>query len=274
MTTSAPAKLFLDTNVCYKLLASPYLAHLSGIRAAICKRYRIVVSPETMIELMRTFKGGSGEFFHEDRKRLGVMAGWTEYPVFLSLPGEFGIKASLGLNAPARFGRDEFRRIYKLFLAATSRHRLFETGVPKGNRIVKFDPGIIERQHLAGRASHRSWLKDVLSGEYKYPPPDRWAVAFAKVHKLDLSVEQADTLATDLSAFEKTLFEAAAKNSNYQPDGHDGDWVDGQQLIYLCDPNIHFLTDDKSIKAKCAKSQQCHRVLLLPEFVRSLGHQI
>ncbi|MGD1068759.1 MAG: hypothetical protein ABSB15_01355 [Bryobacteraceae bacterium] len=272
MTVSV--KLFFDTNVCDKLLKPPYLVHLAEIKTAIRKHYRIVISSETFIELMRTFKGGSGEFFKHDQNRMRVMAGWGAYPTFLSLPGEFTMKQSLGLNVPAAFGPTWFRKTLKTFLAATSRRQLFEDGVPMGKHLVKFDPEIIEQQHKAGEESHRKWLQDAASGQYIYPPPERWAVGFGEQLGVTLSPEQATTLANDLSAmyaFRKASFEIASKNKNYRWDNRDGDWVDGQQLGYLCDPSIRLVTDEQPIRQKCATSQQSQRVLLLSEFVANLG---
>ena len=44
-------RIFFDTNVPSKLLAGPYLPRINDIHHEIERRYRVVFSPETFIEL-------------------------------------------------------------------------------------------------------------------------------------------------------------------------------------------------------------------------------
>ena len=83
----------------------------------------------------------------------------------------------------------------------------------------------------------------------------------------ELSIGQAQKLASALDAayeYEKHLCEIA-KNGMFNFDNHGGDWIDLQQLFYLADPNVYFLTEDKDIRQRCGSSLQSNRILLLKE---------
>ena len=75
-------------------------------------------------------------------------------------------------------------------------------------------------------------------------------------------------LAKCLSAafeYERTKFNLAANNSKLNVGKWDSDWGDFQQLFYLCDPSLHFLTDDEGIRTRCKGSEQSKRIILLKE---------
>lgn len=264
-------RIFFDTNIPSKLLADPYLPRLSDIRYEIERRYRIVFSPETFIELMDTLKGGDGSFFESDRRRLRITAGRASVQ-FMHFPGEFALKQSLAIERPAAFGPADFKRWYNLIRKARDRGELFERGVQRGECAITFDPGVIEVQQEAGKKTYREWLQKAVTGGYAFPPPERWAPMFARDLGCQITPEQAAKFARDLSAayeFRNSDFNVAACNKTYRCENRDSDWVDGQQLIYLCDPTAHFLTDEVKIKTKCAASPQSKRVLILSEFVRN-----
>lgn len=271
-------RIFFDTNVASKLLADPYLARLSDIRHEIERRYRVVFSPETFIELMDTLKGGDGSFFEADRRRLRITAGRRAAVQFMHLPGEFALQRSLGTQRPAAFGPADFKRWYNVIQSAGNRSQLFERGVPRREYVMVFDPSVIEVQQEAGKTTYREWLQKAVTGTYAFSPPGGWALNFARDLGCEITLEQAAKLAEDLSAayeFRKYDFNAAAQNRTYRWEKRGSDWVDGQQLIYLCDPSAHFLTDEAKIKTKCAASPQSKRVLLLSEFIRNdLGMQL
>ena len=220
---------------------------------------------------MDTLKGGDGSFFRFDKERMKVAAGKGTTVQFMRFPGEFALHRSLSNDRPAQFGPNDFKRWYNLIQRAEFRDELFEHGVVRGKYESIFDPNIIVTQQNEGKESYREWLQKAVSGGYSFPPPERWATTFAKDLGCDIAADQARTLAADLSAayeFRNYDFNAAAANKSYRWDKKDSDWVDGQQLIYLADSELYFVTEEAKIRTKCAASPQSSRVLILPEFVR------
>lgn len=267
-------KLFLDTNVCSKLLSAPYDLHYEDIKKRIGERYQMVVSTETLIEMMDILKGGNGEYFEWDVKRIRVMAG-IDTPTFLPSVGEFSLRQSLGIEQPAKFQPNDFEKWYRVITSASSRTQLFEYGVRWKSDRFKINPAVVVDQQRAGKDSYREWLEICRTGR-AFPPPERWAWTHARPFNLNLTLEQALKLGNDLSAayeFSKSQFGKAKNDPKFKVDAEarQNDWVDGQQLMYLCDPTLHMLTDDSRIKSECSASPQSERIFLLPQFVSDLG---
>ena len=242
--------------------------------AAIRERYEIAVSPETVIELLNTLKSGTGNHFSHDQKRFRVCMCGERNARFLALPGEFVMKQALGIKALAKYPATHFRDIVQGIIAAKSHAQLLKGGVSLGQYGYVFNPGINHRKHEAGVVSHREWMKDAKSKNKAFPPPERWGIALADGLSVKIDGAQSITLTESLSAyyaFEQELFNVAYANPNLNVEKRDGDWVDGEQLIYLSEPTMHFLTEESKIKVKAANSDQRDRILILPEFLKDIG---
>jgi hypothetical protein len=64
--------------------------------------------------------------------------------------------------------------------------------------------------------------------------------------------------------YDQFLWELAEKHK-YDFASHDSDWIDEQQLFYLADPAILFITSDTKIRLRTSKSKQADRVLSFEE---------
>ena len=60
----------------------------------------------------------------------------------------------------------------------------------------------------------------------------------------------------------------------YNAEKNRNDWIDSQQLFYLCDPRVHLITDDSKIRDRCKTSDQSERVILVSELPGLLGVKI
>jgi hypothetical protein len=270
-------KLFLDTNVCEHLLNPPYADRLQGFLTIVRRKYQISVSPETVIELLRTLQGGDGEHFAFDQRRFRVcVCGDLQRANFMSLPGQFAMKHALGLDVPAKFPGAHFKQMTKGVLKANNRTELFETGVKIGKYDVTFNNAINEEQHEEGMASHRTWMEDIMTGQYQYPPPDRLGIGFATGLGVDIDSATGAKLVDGISAYfayQKNLFDQANSGTRVNLEKRKGDWVDGQQLIYLSDPDMHLLTGDGKIKDRAKLSEQSKRIRSISEFAKDMGFQ-
>ncbi len=270
------AKIILDTNVCGKLLTHEYSRDLQRIKAEINRSYRVVVSPETFIELLEALSGGDGSHFEADRDRLRIMSGGGK-PRFLRFPGAFVLWKVLGLkSAVTKFDPAHFEKWFRLVLRAKSRDQMVNGLVndPLSSRIgFRFDPEKIRAQQEAGKAAHRERLEKIReAGEIDVPGPV-WAAGIAQSVGHRVNEEQARRLLVGLDAafrYRNELRRIVCTNP-YNFDKHKGDWVDWQQLFYLCDPQIHLLTDDDGIKNRVGDSIQLDRILLFRTFLTESG---
>jgi hypothetical protein len=272
----ARPKLILDTNVCGKLLTPAYSSDLERIKGRINRTYRVVISPETFIELLETIRGGDGSHFETDRDRLRLMSGGGK-PTFLEFPGAFVVWKVLGLKSTVtRFGPADFERWFRLVLIAKSRDQMINGLVddPRSSRIsYRFSPERVTAQQNSGKAAHRRQLEKTREAGETRVSGIHWAAGIAKAVGHSLTSQQATRLLESLDAafhYRNELQHLVCKGE-YNFDKHSGDWVDWQQLFYLCDPHIHVLTDDVRLKKRVGDSPQGERILVLRDFLSALG---
>jgi hypothetical protein len=67
--------------------------------------------------------------------------------------------------------------------------------------------------------------------------------------------------------FEKDKLKEAARNREYKPENHRNDVLDVEQLVYLDDAGLHFLTCDKAYLRRTQKSPQRARIHAVPPHV-------
>jgi hypothetical protein len=69
-------KLLLDNNIPDKLLSPSHGFNIERIKDRIATEFRVVVSPNTLIELMNgVINGKTNEHLIADQKRLGILIG-------------------------------------------------------------------------------------------------------------------------------------------------------------------------------------------------------
>jgi hypothetical protein len=265
-------KLILDTNVCHILASGSSTYDVARIIKRIRQNFQLVVSAQTFIELLNGIGGGSSDVhFEQDRHKLGQMVGSGRLR-FLQYPGAFALRTALGLACPVpRFGPEDFRKWFKVVLAARTRAELFEGRVklPNSHKRWWVDPATLSRFQSYGLESHQKWLLKAITGNCTFPEPQEWASRIGSALGKTLTTEQSLLLGLSLEAayeYQKQSFLVAARNRSYNATKHNGDWVDNQQLFYLSDPSVSLLTEEKSIKEKCKGTNQSHRVLLMRTF--------
>lgn len=267
-------KIVLDTNVPGKLNEPVYRADAERIISVIGTEFKILVSPQTFYELLDTIQGGDGSHFGSDIELFKWMVGRE----FLRLPGAFALRRLLGLDCPVtKFGPADFRDCLGALLRARSREDLFSGNVQtlrRGKwRSVGMQPQVIRQQHRFGQRQHRERLESNRDGKITFPSPVAWAVGYARMLGHKITEVQAQHFAGGLDAvyeFDKMLCRLAA-NGSYNFDKHQGDWIDFQQLHYLCDSDIHLLTDDGKLKSRVQNSSQAPRVLDFRELLEGHG---
>jgi hypothetical protein len=256
-------RLFLDTNVCGKLIVPPHSRYALRFMAAVRRRYRIAVAATTVLELLRCPKPGPEEFFRNDQAKFRACICGDEFPRYLGFPVDFAMAQILGVTVADRVEPSYFKRSVKAILRAGTQQEFFNS----------FDHQKHERRMKMCTPIYRAWLTEAKSKQYVFPMPERWAIQFAASHGIQIGEEQSALLAKGLSAlyvYERTIFEIADANQSLDTAKRDSDWIDAQQLVYLSEPDMHLLTDDRGLKERASASNQSDRILFLPDFVREM----
>lgn len=270
-------QLIFDTNIGQTLLRPDYRPHLDAILNRINSGFRVMVSPQTYLEVLNCICGGDEAHFEKNREHLRFLIGRGK-PEFLPFPIAFAVKKLIGLDWPAsELGPGDFSNWLPILLHAKNQKALFvgDVRLPNGPRRQRFgfNPEIHLRQHQTGIREHREFMEAIRDGTGRLQPADTWAAATARTigHKLD--PEQAATLAAGLDAAYHYLVELCRDvgSGAYNFEKHRGDWIDWQQLFYLCDPDIYVLTGDGGLQRRVAQSSQKRQVLDLRAFLKQLG---
>lgn len=232
----------------------------------------------TFWELLHQIEGGDGKQFSADQEVIKVASGTKRPLMMLPNPLSFAIQTVLRLPPPvAPLPPDEFKKGYRLVLKARTRDELY-TGVPVirgAKQLRQFAPDIVRLQQQEGEEAHIERLKWAMRRKVSFLSPSEWAKAMLKQAKLTIDDQQAAMFTDRLDAayqFDmEVLKQASARGGQYNPTKHGNDWLDMQQTIYLCDPDIELLTEGRGLFRKVAKSHQRDRVLHLPEFLSQRG---
>lgn len=94
---------------------------------------------------------------------------------------------------------------------------------------------------------------------------EAWFQAIARRSRADASSKSAHELAATFSAyheFERVKLETALQSKDYNPEKHQNDLLDAEQLIYLGSQELNFLTCDKGF-ARVEKSAQAARIRIV-----------
>lgn len=270
------AKIFLDTNVPRKLTDESYRAAAEQIVSSIAAEYRMVASVPTFCELIETIRKGDEEHFQLHQAMFNWMTGPGRVD-FLRMPGDFALHRLFGLESLTKVHPDDCRDALEAIRRARSREDLLDGKVQmlrRGRwRTAGLQIDVIPRQHEEGRQLHRQWLENIRDEVTTLRSPVLWAVGYAELLGQKISDEQAQEFSVGLDAvyaYDKMLCRIV-KSATYNFAKHKSDWIDRQQLHYLCDPDIYLLTDDKHLRTRVVSSAQAARVLVFREFLREHG---
>jgi hypothetical protein len=255
-------KIFYDASICIdaargRIPAEDWL-QVSKFISRSCKYY---ISPLTLDELLRGIHRGSLNQFQRNRRALEFL-----YPAhkktFLPYPGDFVMFHVFGRRTSAGPHQTGMEKLVKVFLQSKDADELHNTRIWKGrpdtglSELLYTSYGLsgAQSRYAADYNSHRSgvgafddelWMKMMLD------------------HCKQADTPQNRELVRDyLSASRlhaKSLWELR-KNKLYDFSKHASDLVDGQQLAYLADASMHFITSDRKLKSRIADSPQSARV--------------
>ena len=265
--------VYLDTNV------PSWLERLQcnhNTFREILSYYTVYTSPLSIVETIADISTSNSEqYFKADRIKLSLLCGSWQLWV-LEFPWPFAAFRVLSLKPSSLIRPIDFKRWIKVINAAESQRNLINLEVVHPERKglqFGFDSSILKRQQDQGKLSYRTSLKS--STESNIPSVAEWVKYNGSGFGATLTDTQINSIGSRLMAayayFHEKMKEAAAPQFN--SDKHDGDWIDTEQLLYLCDSNLLFVTAELKIRETCERSQfndaaQSKRIITLSEFLR------
>ncbi len=259
-------QIFVDTNVCNHVAYQNLDHQWRSIGTYVLSNYKYVISPITLIELLGKIGRGDARYFEKNRKALRVLLGTRTKRTFLRFPGQFVLRHTLGYNAPTKLGPRDFENWTRIALKAPDKASLQNGEVQLYNAPHKtfgFDFQLHETQRDQGKTQHIRILEEVRGGRKRPSTPLRWAAGILVRYGINPSEEACMKVARALDAaycFDKYLWRLA-KNPSYNFKEHDTDWEDRQQLFYLCNEHIWFVTADTDILRETKISAQSARII-------------
>lgn len=271
-----PPFLYLDTGTCIEGAQEPAIGRLwPGIRKHAPRGTAFRASPLTVVELFAKLSRGSDTYFAKNQKPLRFL--WSmcsEAKQYLPFPGVFVAKHLKGIQRPhPNFEPRDIRKWVQLAVFVRSRAELqHEDGftLPGQTGFVRYrmEPAKLEPDFQRAKAHHVSRLERARSSRRPHPDIATW---FAReVHDDDRTPVELQSFAPRFDAayhLDQSLFELA-RNDSYDFGKHDTDFMDLQQLFYLCHDDAWFITTDKKLIGRIKASSQRDRVLTIQELAR------
>jgi hypothetical protein len=275
-------RLFFDTNICINAASGNIPAkEWNRVRKHINEHFRYRISFITLKELLGKLARCADAYFERNKRPLHVLAG-TGKRQFLPYPSVFALRTVLGMRSVSRQNDDlgstdeEWAEtVLTAVLQASSKVQL-KAGIPDSRSVkrmmVTFDLDHFDRQENRPQNEHAGLLQGIREGRIDMPNPMRWAAWILHQHGMKRYTEQCEKLVVALDAAYRFSCRLSnmSKDKGYDFHAHATDWGDALQLFYLCDSSMHFLTLDRNCRKHTAGSAQASRILLYPEFVRSI----
>ncbi len=270
-------KLFLDTDICIKVAnQSIDSAEWRRVQKCIATNYRYCISFITLKELFGKLARGSGAYFEQNKKPLRVLYEPAER-TFLQYPTVFALRTVLGIEAAGRIVSGGLAEevwastVLRAVLDAPSKQHL-KQGIKRNGYIESFDLDHFDTHENRPQSELVNILQGVRDGTVDVLEPKKTAEILLLDHGIKALPQDCEKMADDLDAAFRLHYSLSsmANDMGYDFNKHESDWGDLLQLFYLCDHSMHFLTWDADFRNRTKGSRQSARILLYPEFLRSL----
>lgn len=259
----AAAKVFFDTQICMNA-ANGVIPEEEWREATdyIQEMAQYWISPLTAGEVILSIAKADEDHFDKGRERLRRL--YIKGSRFFDFPRYF-VAETLGLpdKRPAHL-EDDFGFSIQVILLADSKRQLLE-GVPLPYLTARVRIGIDRFQSEVEEIQQRYVrLLSTLRGKKKASlSPEEWAHKALSLLGIENDNTIRDRFLRALPAayqFDMVLFDLA-RNTNFDPQRNVSDLIDTQQLCYLCDPAVVFVTNDTDHKNRLRGNLQAGRIL-------------
>jgi hypothetical protein len=235
------------------------------------QRFDYCISPLTALETVHSLTTCSPEFFDRNRARVMHLTAmknrlWLDYPIpfqrtaLACLPTKNNWEIELNLTnlfailSWVENKQDLDRPVFLPYMAGSLG---FQTRL--GNALAMFreikDLYAGRMEYAQGQKAENRRKRDYIDDVFR-------------IIKLVQTKERIATASEGLDAafqFERHLF--SMLKSRYGFRSNTSDLIDAQQLYYLLDPTIHFVTDDDRLIGYVRKSTQANRIMTFSQLV-------
>jgi hypothetical protein len=268
-----PPKTFLDTQI----VINAERGRISGDDWSFAASYlrsatRYCISPLTIGELIFALVNGDPEHFAQHQRRLRVLLGpGSQAEVFDFIPYFFARQFGLSIDRPAHL-EDDFLGAIGLILEAPSKDSLLQGFRRKGEysgqtariRIDRF-----AQEHTDSLDKYIEFMEARRRSATGAISPEQWASFFPPFYGISGNGIDISEIAERLSAvyeFEMSV-NNLVKSDKFSISKNRSDLIDGQQLFYLCDPEVIFISDDSDFKNRVKNSIQSMRIKTFAELL-------
>ncbi|HWH59163.1 MAG TPA: hypothetical protein VN682_16160 [Terriglobales bacterium] len=242
--------------------------------------YEYCASFTTFVELINALAEGDEARFDQNRKRLMLLTSPSGCRL-LPMPGQFIRNKVFGLpTCRPEYSPERLQQSWIPIIKAARTKADLSSGdvvmasLPRGIDLTfGIDLPVLRRYMNDGKALWCEELRLAKEGEKAMPPADLHAKFILRYDVFASETEQNIKLcerALDAAYCHLARIHLDCTRGEYRFERNDQDWIDNQQLMYLADPELTFVTSDKRLIAKLGKSVDRNRVLEFTEFARAI----
>lgn len=243
-----PGFVYLDSDVSHRIGAT---FSVQGLAPEL--RERVLVSPITMVEVLShlTLKRNAEILAH-----IQAVHNWVNpnHAGLLAWPTHAIAQIGFLKEAESDNFMNNIEKTINICLATDSPEELRESASKLKDSVDKMK----ESTSADFNRLVEGWRKEPLTPESF---SEMWVYGIAKRANADPGCRPVADIVSSLSAyheFEEQRLRIAVNNLAYKPDKND--ILDSEQLPYLGDPQLHFLTCDGGYLARIKKSPQADRI--------------
>lgn len=262
----APQKMLMDTQV-YSYAASGQISESvwNDFCGYVSRNFTYCISPLVVAELSEGLLLGDEDHFELNQSRLRRLYNLSACRVFLPLPKYYVLQQLFDIERqPPPEIETDYELCLKVAIAARNKDQL-DSGVlvPGAVDLYRLNLDKLVSEFAASRGKYVDLMNVFRAGRWDGSDWVPWMRGTITHLGLEISDSNLRSVASGLDAM---YHYQAAVFGLLQADGfdfskHTSDLVDGQLLQYLCDPNLHFVTADKKMRNRTARSTQASRIL-------------
>jgi len=270
---SLPPKVFFDTQVIIDAERGSIPSDdWSRVASYLRNTTRYCISPLTAGELIYALANGDSRYFKQHQRRLRILLSPGENAeVFDFITYFFAAQFGLSISRPDHL-EDDFLGTINLILEASSKDALLQGFRRSGENAHQTARVRIDRfanEHFQTMQKYVEFMESRKQAGTLEALPREWASLLLKLYGVPEGDLDPLEIAERLSATYE--FEMAVNNlmksDKFSVTKNKSDHLDGQQLCYLCDPSVVFVTNDSDFKNRTKKSRQSSRIKSFSEIV-------